>query len=270
MHALKKLKYLVYTKVRLWRLNNPIKYLWNKYVRKVKIDGPPTFIVGCGHSGTSILLAILGSHSRLYAIPYESYVATQESEINKHTLKFNKHTIAVGKRRWVEKTPSHVNHIQTILKSIPDAKILVITRDGRDVAYSFKKRFNDVEHGIKRWVDDNLAALEHANNENVYFLKYEDIIHHFKQTISSVLQFLDEEYEESLEHYYKSPKKWYSNKISKPPSKTSKYHDQHRNWQINQPLFDGSGVWKKLSKLEIELVSRHADELLKEFNYINK
>ncbi len=35
-------------------------------------DSPPIFILGCGHSGTTLLLAMLSRHSHLYGIPYES------------------------------------------------------------------------------------------------------------------------------------------------------------------------------------------------------
>jgi hypothetical protein len=38
-------------------------------------ENPPVFIVGCGHSGTSFLLAVLGAHSRLCAIPEETRLA---------------------------------------------------------------------------------------------------------------------------------------------------------------------------------------------------
>jgi hypothetical protein len=34
-------------------------------------------------------------------------------------------------------------------------KIIVVIRDGRDVAASLKKRFGNIEHGINRWITDN-------------------------------------------------------------------------------------------------------------------
>jgi hypothetical protein len=49
-------------------INKSCRYYWNTMVRHITIDSQPVFIVGCGHSGTSLLLAVLGTHSKLYAI----------------------------------------------------------------------------------------------------------------------------------------------------------------------------------------------------------
>ncbi|MCL1888154.1 MAG: sulfotransferase, partial [Kiritimatiellaeota bacterium] len=35
----------------------------------------PVFVVGCGHSGTSLVMRVLGEHSAFCAVPYESRCA---------------------------------------------------------------------------------------------------------------------------------------------------------------------------------------------------
>ena len=150
---------------RLWTgargLLESSRYSWHRLARRLTIDGPPTFIVGCGHSGTSILLAILSAHPRLYAVPYESYIAADYSDFENFQAAlahFDRLTIAAGKRRWVEKTPRHILYIGKILDWLPSAKIILILRDGRDVAYSFQKRKGSLKYGIGRWCEDNLAG----------------------------------------------------------------------------------------------------------------
>ena len=48
-------------------------FLFMKPSQKTKILSP-IFIVGCGHSGTSIMLALLDAHSKIEVIPDESWV----------------------------------------------------------------------------------------------------------------------------------------------------------------------------------------------------
>jgi hypothetical protein len=135
-------------------------YYWGRLVLRNTIDSAPVFIVGCGHSGTSILLKTLGSHSRIFAVPHESMFAMRDNrpKANKKLKRFDRLAIAAGKRRWVEKTLKHILHIGRILKWCPDAKIVLLMRDGRDVAYSIKKRTGSLEEGIRRWQEDNLVG----------------------------------------------------------------------------------------------------------------
>lgn len=246
------------------------RYWWNRKARGIAIDGPPVFIVGCGHSGTSILLAILGAHSRIFAVPYETFIATDDHphRFRKALKKFDRWAIADGKRRWVEKTPKHICHIDRILKWAPKAKILITIRDGRDVARSIQVREGSVEKGIQRWVADNLAGKSYWRYPNVHVVKYEDLVEDFEGTMKDILDFLNEEYEEGMREYYKTPRKWFFiDNIAKPKTPAGKHHEQYRSWQINQPLFDGRGRWKEMSSEELSIVEDIGGEMLAEFGY---
>ncbi len=237
--------------------------------RNNRIEASPIFIAGCGHSGTSILLAILDAHSKIHAIPGETKIAVQDSQwkFNQAIKKFDRMTLKEGKTRWIEKTPNNIRHLEKILNWLPEAKILLIIRDGRDVALSIKKRTGSLEKGIDRWLEDNADGRPFWNHPNVHVLKYEDLITNFENTVKSVMSFLDEEYEPAMKDYHETPKQWYSDKIEKPESAVKKNHKQHRNWQINQPLFDGRGQWKDLSPEEIALINEKAGEMLTELGY---
>src|SRR5436190_13903882 len=87
-------------------------YYRNKFLRNAKIEAEPIFIVGCGHSGTSLLLAILGAHSRIFAAPFESRIAKKATwRFRAGMRKFERWAIANGKIRWAEKTPGHILRI---------------------------------------------------------------------------------------------------------------------------------------------------------------
>ena len=246
-------------------------YVFNRWFREIKIDSPPVFIVGCGHSGTTILQAILSSHSRIYAVPYESEVAVHfdAQQFDNILNKFDKWAVSAGKHRWVEKTPKHVRYIDKILERCPDAQILLVIRDGRDVAHSIRQRIGSLSKGIQRWVEDNNTGKKYWDHPNVHKVRYEDLIVDFESTIKNVLNFLGEAYEEEMKEFYKITRKWYSRKITRP--KTSPHginFGQYRNWQINQPIFDGRGKWKELTEKEITQVYEEAGDMLLELGYI--
>lgn len=145
---------------------------------------------------------------------------------------------------------------------------MFIIRDGRDVACSIQARHGSLNQGIRRWVQDNGAGLDFLGHPNVYIVKYEDLIDDFELTIKGVLHFLNEPYEDGIQKFYEVPKRWYSNRLVKPSTIAGKNHARYRNWQINQPLFDGRGRWKRLSSEELSLIYDLAGDMLADFGYL--
>ncbi len=240
-------------------------YFRNKFFRGTKIQGEPIFIVGCGHSGTSLLLVILGAHSKIFAVPHESRIAAHcRWRFLAAMRKFNRWAIAHGKTRWVEKTPKHIVHIENILKHRPNARILLIIRDGRDVACSLQKRHGSLEVGIQHWVKRNREGKKFWNHPNVHVLKYESLISDFEKTIREVLAFVGEEYEPGITEYYKSPQK-----IEKPASESGNEPD-FRGWKVNQPIFDTRGKWRKLSEADQTMIHKIGNGLLAELGYLEQ
>ncbi len=158
--------------------------------------------------------------------------------------------------------------IGTILELCPNAIILLLLKNARDVAFSIRDRTGSIQAGIIRWVEDNRAGREFWSHPSVYVFKYESLIESFESTVKGVLEFLGEEYEDGVKAYHKTPRYYYSNKIEKPETAFGKNHDQYRNWQINQPLFDGTGKWKRMSEEEISIVDNVAKEMLIECGYV--
>ena len=251
---------------------HPVHYL--TYGR-TKPQNTPLFILGCGHSGTSLLLALLGTHSKICAIPGESalaydYVAVKPVVSGRAywLLKnFDLLTTSQNKNRWVEKTPKHIYSIPLLRQLVPGCKFIIILRDGRDVACSIEARYGSLENGILRWVEDNRAGQAYWNDPDVYVLKYEDIIEDTRKTMSALLEFIGEDFEEQVLRSHEKPKYYYSRKIAKPPDVSQKHHAQYRNWQINQKLFDGRGKWKNLSEDDKNMIKKIAGDMLVEYGY---
>jgi hypothetical protein len=246
-----------------------------RYFLRLKKENPPIFIVGCGHSGTSLLLAMLGSHSRICAIPEETRLAynylTNSAELRRDTnwmiRYFDMLAISENKMRWVEKTPKHVYSIPLIRQLFPGCKFLILLRDGRDVAASIEARYGSLEEGIKRWIFDNRVGEPFWNDEDVCVLRYEDIVESPEATMRKTLNFAGEEFEEAVLHSHEKPKYYYSKKIEKPADTSVAHHDQYRNWQINQKLFDGRGRWRQLTDEKKAIIKRAAGDMLVEYGY---
>lgn len=230
---------------------------------------PPIFIVGCGHSGTSILLRILGAHSRIHAIRQESSLAMAKGPL-RMLRQFDMEAGRHGKLRWVEKTPSHIHHIETLLSLRDGALILLIIRDGRDVAWSIKEREGDVGKGIERWIKDNAAGERFWTHPQVHVLRYEDLVSQPELTIANVTTFLGEPFEPAMLDYHQEQRSFYSSNPEQPPRRSGEFHCQFRNWQINQPLFDGRKRWKLLNAAENLEIKKKAGEMLSRYGYGNE
>lgn len=85
------------------------------------------FVVGCGHSGTTIMLRLIGNHPDIHYTPQETCALCRigagitegedkENEWKRSTQRLAKIDAAAaeaGSRRWVEKTPIHVRSVCT-------------------------------------------------------------------------------------------------------------------------------------------------------------
>lgn len=246
-------------------------FFWNRVVRGVKVDLPPVFVVGCGHSGTSLTLAVLGSHSRIHPIGFESELLLigdrDRDEMEGMRRTFERETVVAGKRRWIEKTPRHIHFIERIVEWFPQAKILLVIRDGRDVACSIRDRTGSLRQGIERWVKDNDAGKPFWDHPSVCVFRYEDLVNHPEATLRKLTTFLDERYEPRMLKYHTTPRRYYAKTIERPVNPRGSNHNQYRNWQINQPIFNGSGRWRTLDADELAMIDEVGGELLRELGY---
>lgn len=229
----------------------------------------PIFIVACGHSGTSVLLAILDSHSEIQAIGEESQILQFEKKSPIIRWKFHEKVKHFKTPRWAEKTPRHVHHIGKLLKVFPTAKIIIMLRDGRDVACSIKKRYGDFEQGLNRWIVDNEAALPYWSNERTYILKLEDLQTETTGTLQNLMDFLELSFEESLLTFHQEKRFFYDKKISYSEGNSNEAkHAQRRNWQINQPLQKNTSRWQQeMTVTEKKVFKEKAQYLLTQFGY---
>jgi hypothetical protein len=181
--------------------------VWDRFTR------PPIVIGGCARSGTTLLLSVLSCHSRIFAIKSETFAfcpkATADTpdrsqlHLDKLARRLERADIPASCWRWCEKTPKNIRFFGLILDAFgKDVRLIHIVRDGRDVVTSVHpKRPEGFWVTRKRWIQDVAFGLAWAHHPQVLTVRYEDLTLDYRATVTTICDFLDEEFEPSLLEY---------------------------------------------------------------------
>lgn len=155
--------------------------------------------------------------------------------------------------RWGDKNNFYLHHIDTIRAMYPTAKFIHIIRDGRDVACSYKnlKRkaieskyapqlpsaVTDIAIEWSANIKKIRSSFDRAGWENVYELRYEDLVSQPGNELKKVCVFLNEPYDANMEVYYTNNQlehqepveflQWKAKTVEKPTtSEIGKYRNE--------------------------------------------
>jgi hypothetical protein len=214
-------------------------------------DDRVIFISGCGHSGTTVLSAIMDSHPKIYTVRRETnwfnnyqcndLIIRQEYEFekNKEETQFFKKEIIL------EKTANHIFSVPLIRKYFPNSQHIFIVRNPLDTCASLYCRYNDIDMSVDRWNNANYFVLTHAVNDWAHMLRYEDLVTTPGIQLTKICQFLNIEYSNDMLSYYQTD-------ISFPSSDPVIIK---RNKQIKQPLTNHNGGYRSIfSQHQIDYV----------------
>lgn len=170
----------------------------------------PIMIVGCGRSGTTLLLSILGAHPHIFAIPKETTAfahwnnKNQPKRLDRLYREFIFNKISNTATRWCEKTPNHVRQIGRIMDYFDgEVQFIHLIRDGRDVMLSrHPSSRRDYWITPLRWVQDVKAGLEYQGHSNVLTVYYENLVLHYNKTIENICNFIGETCTEEMYHWF--------------------------------------------------------------------
>lgn len=106
-----------------------------------------------------------------------------------------------GKRRWGEKTPAHVFHVQTIQRLFPNSMVIQIVRDPRDILLSLERvpfASGNLIRYMRLWKSAvNTAPL---NSQRYRVVRYEDILAAPEATLRGLSSFVEIEYSTAMVH----------------------------------------------------------------------
>ncbi len=102
------------------------------------------------------------------------------------------------KQLFAEKTPSNAYCFPQILKFYPNAKLVHIYRDGRDVICSWKRRGYSWFQGASMWLYNTCAALRLENDPRYFSLSYESLVSNPESVLKRLCSFLNIEYDPAM------------------------------------------------------------------------
>jgi hypothetical protein len=210
------------TRVRQYRWRN---HAYTSSERHIVIGGTP-------RSGTTLVRRILDRHPGLCCGPETSILlpggmridqvaaaykwpaadlrqmmstsASQGAFVDSFAARYREQR---GRPRWAEKTPLNVLCFDWVLEHFPEARIVHVVRDGRDVVCSMRQhpdrrwvdgievkelRPQPVDTYMRRWVRDTEAGIGRRGDARYLEVRYEDLVADPERVMRELLEALDE------------------------------------------------------------------------------
>ena len=166
-----------------------------------------------------------------------------------------------NKKRWGEKTPWHMYFWKEILEGFPDAKFLSIVRDGRDASLSWRQARFGPKHIYplaKRWkhfLEEFGEFKKVVKKENLYELRYEDLLENPEKISREICDFLGEDYSEEMLSFHKTT--------------TAYPTDKNNDKNLARPLIQtNKEKWRKnLTSKELRMFEAVAGKELENYGY---
>ena len=190
-----------------------------------RAGGQPIFIVGCPRSGTTLLREILDSHpsiacgpeSRLlwalqsvedrnwstlvgFGLSIDEWHANVRAMFEAFHLRYAERH---GKVRWADKSPDYALLLDYINVLYPQAQIIQIVRDPRDVIDAWRRFYGprSVVRAARAWVRYVGAARAFAQmqlEDRMTTVRYEDLVRDPEQTLRKLFSWLGEPWDDAV------------------------------------------------------------------------
>lgn len=204
----------------------------------------PIFLIGVYRSGTTLLRYIVDSHSRICCPPESFFVAALTPLLledqyrlgllrmgfdEEHVLQrirsfcsyfFSNYAASHRKPRWADKSPSYVDHLDSLNRIFPGARFIMIYRHGFDQAHSFTRggtlmraalegycqSGEDLRVGAVRYWREKVEIMmqfEQSHPDQCMRIQYEDFCEHPEARAKRVFEFIGEEWEPQVLEFYR-------------------------------------------------------------------
>lgn len=252
------------------------------------------FVVGCARSGTSILGELIGSHPGVkYIFEAHSIWELGGTGVNdSHRLTAEEATPGVSEeiRSWfedqargssvlVEKNPRNILRVPYIRKIFPEAKIIHIVRDGRDVACSmipgcggeqwlhlkppswkeYSANYSGARRCARAWKEILEIGLKDLEQVSHLQIRYEDLLASPATAADSVFSYMGLDLHPAVRQFYER----IANETASP------YHAKHQDYWYQNNHAVRVGRWREnLTEEEQKEISTILAPLLIRLGYL--
>ena len=245
-------------------------------------DSNLVFIIGFPRSGTTLLDTILRSHSKTMVLEEKPYLLDIRHNFYKNheladILKISKKEKAQMQEQYfnsfkysadkiiIDKYPLNLIELGFIKTIFPNSKIVLAIRHPLDCITSCVMTYFKMNEAMIHFENekttinfynkcfDLLFQYFKFYEINYHQVKYENVISNFKKEINDLLKFLNLEFEESINSFYKTA-------LLRENINTPSYD------QVTQPIYSGSiNRYKNFDK--IINIKNEVDYWIKKFSY---
>ncbi len=217
------------------------------------------FVLGCGHSGTTLIASRLGNHPAIALIPEETNLFEPRRPLARARRDFlaaRAAAQAAGRSLLLEKTPKHVRVTGRLRRLLPEARLIVVVRNPLDTVLSLRKRGGTLGEAIDRWCLDNAAALRLAGDPRARTFHYEEVTADPEPAFRAMIGFLGLPWDPAVLGA--------GTAYGAVAQKTANM--RLRAEQVSQPITANSGKWREgLTPAEIAAVRTRTTELYARF-----
>lgn len=209
-------------------------------VGRIDADDPAmrfAFIVGCGHSGTTLLASRLGLHPEAWLVDGESYAfqpIRSARSCRKSVREWSSLAQRMGRSLILEKTPKHIQSIDRIRRLLPDARFIATARNPLDNIASMVKRSGSLSQSIERWNIDGVATARAVESGIAMLVRYEDLTRDTEATLRRATAHLGLSWDPSLLSDGRTAYRDAQNILSE------------RMEQVKEPITDRGSRWREV------------------------
>jgi hypothetical protein len=217
------------------------------------------FVLGCGHSGTTLIASRLGNHPKVALVPEETNLFEPRRPLataRRALLTARAEAAADGDSLLLEKTPMHVRVTGRLRRLLPEARLVVVVRNPLDTCLSLRRRGGSLDEAIDRWLVDNGAAHRLAADPLARTFHYEDVTADPEPAFREMVAFLGLAWDPAVLGTVTA----YGSVAQKTPNM------RLRAEQVSRPITPNSGKWRDgLTDAEVATIRARTTDLYARF-----